>query len=142
MDKLLKEVGKLFRPWEGKAKAKRGFVAVVQDVYGGNVAIKTLEGRMPKIFKFPHGVKRGDIISNKKLGYKKKISADCIFVEDHLSKKLSIEADFKEIPVEKMNASKTGSPVRKTNIELKKKTFVHDRFIIKKDGKIIALCQI
>lgn len=141
VDKLLKKIGKLFNP-EGRSKIKKWFVAAVQNVYGDKIITKTLEGKIPKKIKFPSNIKRGDIISNKKSDYKSRIIADCVLIEKPDSKNLKIEANFKEISIKKLKTRENNSVVKETELLLEEKTFIYDKFIIKKGEKIIGLCRL
>lgn len=142
VDKLCKEIGKTFRI-APPGKIRKKFIAVVQDVYGKNIITRELEGNIQKRYlKFNSKIRRGDIISNQKIKFIKKISASCVYIEKLASKNLKIEANFKEIPIKKIKAQKNISAVKKTELLLAKKAFIYDKFIIKKSEKIIGLCRI
>ena len=142
MDILIKEIARNFDQ-ESKSRIGKNFVAVVQDIYGKNVALKILEGKINKgLVKYKQGRKRGDIISNKKIIRLDKFQADCIFVEKPKAKNLTIEVNFKEVEIRNMKIDKSNSVVKKAALTLADKIYIYDKFVIKNKRKIVGLCRI
>ncbi len=92
----------------------------------------------------PLRIKRGNLLAAKKLPLPLNILANCIFIKKPAGYRVFVESEFQESAAKLKILSKPfllGKPLR-TDVWLKKKLVLPDKFVIKKGGAIIGLGRV